>query len=93
MSSLLVKSIYRSLTTSPLPTGYKVWVKAFQDATNLDGLVVIEVNGNINMNIGVGTQPKWVKHLRTWGESGTVKFMTGTTPKIADRGIPCMFVG
>ena len=32
-------------------------------------------------------------HLRTWGEVGTVKTKTATTPKLAEKGVQCMFVG
>jgi hypothetical protein len=40
-----------------------------------------------------GKNPKFAQHLRTWGEAGTVKTKTKTTPKIADRGVQCMFIG
>jgi hypothetical protein len=40
-----------------------------------------------------GENPKWMKYLRTWGEAGTVKVKTKTTPKLADRGVHCMFIG
>jgi hypothetical protein len=37
--------------------------------------------------------PKFTKHLRTWGEAGVVKTRSLATPKVADHGVPCMFVG
>jgi hypothetical protein len=40
-----------------------------------------------------GKTPEWAKHLRTFGEAGTVKIKTDTTPKLHDRGVQCMFVG
>jgi hypothetical protein len=40
-----------------------------------------------------GYNSKCRKFLRTWGEAGTVKVKTDTTPKITDRGVLCMFVG
>jgi hypothetical protein len=40
-----------------------------------------------------GKNPKWRKFLRMWGEAGTVKVKTKTTPKLADRGVHCMFIG
>jgi hypothetical protein len=40
-----------------------------------------------------GKNPKFAQHLRTWGEAGTVKTKTKTTPKIADHGVQCMFIG
>jgi hypothetical protein len=74
---------------------YKIWVKPFQHATDLDGLVTTESQGKVASRYErwCGQLPKRVKHLRIWGESGTVKIKTSTTPKIADRGIQCMFVG
>ena len=61
----------------------------------MDGLVTTELQGKVATRYEhwCGQLPKWVKHLRTWGESGTVKIKTNTTPKIADRGIQCIFVG
>ena len=40
-----------------------------------------------------GENPAFAKFLRVWGEAGTVKVRTKRTPKIADRGVTCMFVG
>jgi hypothetical protein len=40
-----------------------------------------------------GINPKCMNFLRTWGEAGTVKVKTKTMPKLADRGVHCMFVG
>ena len=37
-------------------------------------------------------KPKFVKHLHTIGEAGTVKIMNDTTPKHQDRGVHCIFV-
>jgi hypothetical protein len=84
-----------SAANIPMKIMYKVWIKAFQHATDLDGLVVTEINGNTATRYEHwnGKIPKWVKHMRTWGESCTVKVKTDTTPKIADRGLKCMFVG
>ena len=35
----------------------------------------------------------FVQHLCTWGEAGTIKKKDKSTPKIADGGLQCMFVG
>jgi hypothetical protein len=40
-----------------------------------------------------GENPKFAKHLRTWGEAGTVKTKVKGTPRIADRGVQCMMTG
>jgi hypothetical protein len=73
----------------------KVWVKAFEHATNLYSLIVMTINGKTATRIEhcCGKLPKWISPLHTWGESGTVKIKNKTTLKLADRGIQCMFVG
>ena len=84
-----------SAANIPMSVRYKVWVKAFEHATALDGLIVVTIDGKTATRFEHwnGVLPKWVKHLKTWGESGTVKVKNKTTPKLADRGIQCMFVG
>jgi hypothetical protein len=84
-----------SAANVPTKIRYKVWVKAFQHATDMDGLIVTTIDGKTATRYEhwCGRLPKWVKHLRTWGESGTVKVKNDTTPKIVDRGIQCVFVG
>jgi len=79
----------------PLAIRYKVWKEAFKTATLLDGLVVIALDGKeatryVHWN---GHNPAFAKHLRIWGEAGTVKVKTNTTPKVVDRGVHCMMVG
>jgi hypothetical protein len=73
----------------------RVWTEAFKTATLLDGLVPIEINGKLATKYvhWCGENPMFAKHLRTWGEAGTVKIKTDTTPKLADQGVQCMFVG
>jgi len=34
-----------------------------------------------------------MKQLRLLREAGTIKVVTGTSPKLADRGVQCMMVG
>ena len=73
----------------------KVWTAAFMTATLLDGLMSIEIDGVINSRYEhwCGMNPKFAKYLRLWGEAGTVKTKTTTTPKVKDRGVPCMMIG
>jgi hypothetical protein len=79
----------------PFKLRFKVWTEAFKTATLLDGLVPIELDGKVATRYEhwAGKNPEFAKHLRTWGEAGTVKIKTKTTPKLADRGVQCMFVG
>jgi hypothetical protein len=72
-----------------------VWTAAFKTATLLDGLLPIEMGGVTASRCvhWCGENPGFAKHLRTWGEAGTVKTKTDTTPEVKDRGIPCVFIG
>jgi hypothetical protein len=60
----------------------------------LDGLIPIELDGKLKPRVvhWSGKLPDFAKHLRTWGEAGTVKTKTPTTATLADRGVHCMFV-
>eukprot|EP00957_Ditylum_brightwellii_P095785 7297915-Ditylum_brightwellii.AAC.1 len=57
----------------PVEMQYKVFPKAFMTATLLDGLVVVEINGEnkICFEHFSGKLPKFAAHLRTWGGAGT----------------------
>jgi hypothetical protein len=79
----------------PLNIRYKVFTKAFKTATLLDGLTVIKIGNKeaTRYEHWCGKNPDFCEYLRTWGEVGTVKIKTNSTPKIGDRGIQCMFVG
>jgi hypothetical protein len=80
---------------TPLSVRYLLCREAFKTATKLDGLMVVTVNG-VSATRYVhfyGSNPAFAKHLRTWGEAGTVKIKVKATPKIGDRGVQCMMVG
>ena len=79
----------------PMMDRYRLAHEAFQCATHLDGLTVVEINGvrKTRYEHFVGQNPMFAKHLRTWGEAGTVKIKTSTSPKLNDKGTHCMFVG
>jgi hypothetical protein len=71
----------------PEEVRYLLWKEAFKTATLLDGLMPIEINGKIATKFEhwCGSNLRFINHLRTWGEAGTVKVVTSTTPKIHDR--------
>ena len=79
----------------PMEARYKIFPKAFETATDLDNLVIKEINGVTQTRIEhfCGDLPRYANKLRTWGEAGTVTVKKKGMPKIADRGITCMFVG
>ena len=79
----------------PAKLRYKFYGEAFTTATLLDGLMVVKV-GDVwatRYEHCTGNNPRFAKHLRVWGEAGTVTIKSKTSPKISDRGVPCMFVG
>jgi hypothetical protein len=85
------------MSAAKVPKSYceNFWRKAFQTATYLDVLTVIELEDKklTHFEYWEGHLPRFVNNLRKWGEIGIVKLHTNTTPKIYDRGKPCMFVG
>jgi hypothetical protein len=79
----------------PMSKIYLLFREAFKTATDLDLLVVTTIGKKkaTRHDHFYGKNPKWMKCLRTWGEAGTVKVKTNTTPKVADRGVHCTFIG
>jgi hypothetical protein len=79
----------------PMAIRYRIYSEAFKTATLLDGLIPIELDGvTVTRYIHwCGKNSEFAKHLRTWGEAGTVMIKMKTTPKVKDRGVQCMFVG
>jgi len=79
----------------PLNYHFHLYREAFKTATDLDGQVKATVNGKRATwyQHMFGSNPWWTKHLRLFGEAGTVKTATGTSAKLADRGVQCMMVG
>jgi hypothetical protein len=58
-------------------------------------LVIVDLNGKRDSQYDCfyGANPPWTKFLKNWGEAGTLKTKTATTPKLADRGVKYMMVG
>jgi hypothetical protein len=74
---------------------YKLFKEAFKTASLLNALLIVEIDGEQRSRVEHwgGQKPKYAANLRTWGEAGTVKVKTNTTPKLADQGVQCMMVG
>jgi hypothetical protein len=85
------------MVISNIPEKYRnhLFRESFCTSTDLDGLVVMEIKGKKAARFFhmYGKNPEWVDHIRTFGEAGTVKIKTDTTPKLHDRGVQCMFAG
>jgi len=79
----------------PMKIRYRVFREAFKTATVLNGLEAVSIDEKVltRYNHCVGKIPSFAKHLRTWGEAGTVKIKTATTAKLADKVVQCMFIG
>ena len=72
---------------------FKLWNEALTTVTALDNLIPVTWNGITKTRYEhAGFEiPKFVKHLRTFGEAGIVK--NGKDGKVGDRGITMVFVG
>ena len=79
----------------PMEMCYRLFGESFTTITILDGLTIIHVDGHKKSRYEhvFKKKPKFVKHLCTIGEAGTVKIMNDTTPKLQDRSVHCIFVG
>jgi hypothetical protein len=79
----------------PYEVRYRLFRKAYKTAALLDGFTVIEIQGKADTRYvhWCGENPKFTNHLHVWGEAGTVKIKSDKTPKLADRGVQCVFVG
>ena len=79
----------------PMEMRYQLFGENFTTITMLDGLTIVEINGHKKSQYEhvFKKQLKFVKHLCTIGEVGTVKITNDTTPKLQDHGIHCIFVG
>ncbi len=80
----------------PLRRRYTLAGEAFLASADLNGLNLVDDKKGGQAPKDVlwdGKLPGFAKNLRTWGEAGVVKLKNKATPKIADRGKQCMFVG
>ena len=68
---------------------------AWLTAVKLDGLEVVEIDNvkKTRYEHVFKRNPAFAGHLRIWGEAGTVKLKTSTSPKMDNKGKPCMFIG
>jgi len=73
---------------------YQLFREAIHTATLLDSLVVVEIDGvkATRYKHFFNREPVWARHLRIFGEAGTVTIKERNT-KLDDRGVPCLFVG
>ena len=73
---------------------YVLGKEAIMTATLLDGLKVESIEDTSATRFEHwNSLPKWSSNLRTWGEAGVVKIKDTGTPKLASKGLVCMFVG
>jgi hypothetical protein len=80
-------------TMAPDDLKSKTALEAMSCAMQLDGLVVVEIEGKLatrDMHM-LGVNPTWSKKLHVWGEAGVSA--EGKDSKTGNRGSPMMFVG
>ena len=77
----------------PRANCYKLFCEAVKTALKLDGLVIVDINvvKKTQVEHYANIIPRWVKHMRTFGEAGTVR--TGKDGKVNNRGVTMMMVG
>ena len=83
------------MSAANIPTGTrgKVAIEAIKCATQLDGLVIVKVDGESkarDMHV-YDKLPKWTRNMRNFGEEEV--FKKGKEVKTGDRSIKMMFVG
>ena len=85
--------VYRANIPNKLK--HRVYKSAAEYATDMDGLMLVEINGVIKTRFEhfLGEFPQFAKHLRTWGEAGVVKLKNATSLKMNMKDIACMFAG
>src|SRR5687768_5708534 len=73
----------------------RLYSKAVETATLLDGLTQVEIAGETKSRYEhfYGKNPKFVDHLRMWGETGTVKTKSKRSSKMSNRGTVCLLAG
>ena len=71
----------------------KVALEAIVCTTQLDGLVVVDMKGQVvTRDVHMfGANPSWSNRLRVWGEAGVVA--EGKDAKTGDQGATMMFLG
>ena len=77
----------------PMKERFRLFPKAANTVTKLDWLQGVRINDVTKTRVewyGKAV-PKFAKHLRTWGEAGTVK--SGKDGKLGDCGITMLMVG
>ena len=75
---------------------YQFYPEAFKFVTQVDGFGVVEINRETKTRYEHAGQPipRWSKHLRTWGEVGTVMTKDKKMPtKVGDCGVQMVFMG
>lgn len=74
---------------------FRLFREAYKTVALMDGFTVITIN-NVTATRFIHwctRNPKFTHSLRTWGEAGTVTIKSNNMPKLANRGVQCVFVG
>jgi hypothetical protein len=74
---------------------YLLFPHVMKYLSKVKNLQPIELHGKTKPRVKhfFGSMPVWTKHLRDFGEAGTVKIRSKMQPKLDDRGVICMFIG
>ena len=70
-----------------------LWAKAASAAMLLNSISVKPRKDKCSYKLFFGDLPKWIRHLRMFGEVGIVKDHKKIKSKLENRGCPAMFAG
>ena len=70
----------------------KMWAECAKTATSYENLIADE-SGECSHSLFYGGEPKYARHLRTFGEIAIITDNKTIKGKLSDRGKPCMFLG
>ena len=80
-----------AMLSQDLRTG--LWAHAADMCSKLENIIVTDPLKLTSSELFHGTNPKWTKHLRTFGEIAILVDNRKIKGKLEDRGIPCIFIG
>jgi hypothetical protein len=62
-------------------------------ATKLENVIAHEEQRQTPYEIIEGKNPRWIRHMRKFGEIGIVYDITKIKPTLGNRGFSAMFIG
>ena len=70
-----------------------LWAQCAKLATQLENIIVTTPNDQSACEKVFGTNPAWINHMHIFGEVAMVAYRNKIKGKLADRGLPVLFIG